>query len=153
MTTEPREWRVVVRKPTANRFQPTHFEGTWAEASRLANAIGILTELDVYYVHKADTTVLTHTGSQVAIKGEAIFIEDLLEPCRHNLASIEGYTLRIGNGKYHTNVFYRAFEYALAVESKAEALERGRRALISNLYSCGHWSEDLDRYYTERRAS
>lgn len=152
--TSTREWRVVIRKAKANRFQPTIFEGTWAEASRLADALTILTDLEAYYVHEADTDVFTHTGRYVTIKGDAVAVESLLEPCRHNLDSVEGYKVRIeGLGKSFTTVYYRAHEYALAVAKADEAQARGRHARVSRLYSCGHWSEDLDRYYTERRAS
>lgn len=155
-TTEVRDWTVVVRKPKANRFQPTIFRGTWDEAHRLADAIAILTELEVWYMHESDTEVFTNTGRFVAIKGEPIAIEELLEPCTHSCDALEGYKVRIKGTVAGTSVeiFYRVNEYGLAQAKATDALERGRAARVSRLYSCGHWSEDLDRYYTDtRRAS
>lgn len=154
-TTEVRDWTVVVRKRTANRFQPTIFRGTWEEAHRLADALAILTDLEVWYMHEDDTEVFTHTGRFVAIKGEPVAIEELLEPCGHHIDSIEGYKVRIAGTAPNTStvIFYRAHEYGLAQAKATDALERGRAARVSRLYSCGHWSEDLDRYYTERSAS
>lgn len=150
-TTTTRDWRVVVRKPRANRFQPVIFAGTWEEASRLADALSILTDLEVWYTHKDDATVLTHTGRQVEIRGRMVNVEELLtDDHSHSLDLIEGYKVRIDAGKYATTVFYNPTEYALAVAKADEARSRGRQATVSRLYSCGHWSEDLDRYYTGR---
>lgn len=152
--TEVRDWTVVVRKPRANRFQPTIFEGTWSEAERMAQAITNLTELEAYYLHTDTDWVETHTGSRVAIKGEPVAIEELLEECRHTIDDIEGYRviteLTAGTKSIH---FYRAHEFALAVKTQWDNISRGRQSRLSNLYSCGHWSEDLDRYYGTERVS